>query len=142
MELIIIIIWVSKIYSFGQAAIFLVGGKNKQVRPTPILLNSGDAVIMSGDARLAYHGVPRILPPSDENKVPPCLSASSIKHGLCHFNLTDEIGVGTERDSRTRSGDCPHCSELESMWPHFIAYLAISRINMNIRQVVSDKHQF
>lgn len=48
--------------SLGNAAIFLIGGLTRDVVPIPILLRSGDIVVMSGPAcRRAYHGVPRIL---------------------------------------------------------------------------------
>ncbi|KAJ7285931.1 hypothetical protein C8J57DRAFT_1663405 [Mycena rebaudengoi] len=48
--------------SLGNAAVFLIGGLTRDTEPVPILLRSGDAVIMSGPAcRRAYHGVPRIL---------------------------------------------------------------------------------
>src|SRR5216683_2534260 len=48
--------------SLGNAAVFLIGGLSRDVAPIPILLRSGDIVIMSGPAcRRAYHGVPRIL---------------------------------------------------------------------------------
>jgi len=48
--------------SIGNAAIFLIGGLSRDSKPIPILLRSGDVVIMSGpDCRRAYHGVPRIL---------------------------------------------------------------------------------
>ncbi|KAA1471301.1 hypothetical protein DENSPDRAFT_837262 [Dentipellis sp. KUC8613] len=48
--------------SLGNAAVFLIGGLTRDVPPVPILLRSGDVVIMSGPAcRRAYHGVPRIL---------------------------------------------------------------------------------
>ncbi|KIJ68929.1 hypothetical protein HYDPIDRAFT_172447 [Hydnomerulius pinastri MD-312] len=53
--------------SLGNAAIFLIGGLTRDTEPIPILLRSGDVVIMSGPAcRRAYHGVPRIL----ENTLP------------------------------------------------------------------------
>ncbi|XP_006458178.1 hypothetical protein AGABI2DRAFT_183265 [Agaricus bisporus var. bisporus H97] len=48
--------------SLGNSAIFLIGGPTRDTEPTPILLRSGDVVIMSGPiCRRAYHGVPRIL---------------------------------------------------------------------------------
>lgn len=47
--------------SFGQDAIFLLGGPTKATKPTAILLHSGDICVMSGPSRLAYHAVPRIL---------------------------------------------------------------------------------
>ena len=48
--------------SLGNAAIFLIGSLTRDVVPNPILLRSGDIIVMSGPAcRRAYHGVPRIL---------------------------------------------------------------------------------
>ena len=50
------------ITSLGNAAVFLVGGLTRDVAPIPILLRSGDIIVMSGPVcRRAYHGVPRIL---------------------------------------------------------------------------------
>ena len=50
------------ITSLGNAAIFLVGGLTRDIAPVPILLRSGDIIIMSGPVcRRAYHGVPRVL---------------------------------------------------------------------------------
>ena len=44
-------------YSVGSAAIFLFGGTTRDEEPVPILLRSGDVVIMSGpECRRAYHG--------------------------------------------------------------------------------------
>jgi len=48
--------------SFGNTGIFLIGGRSKDVKPTAIYVRSGDVIIMSGDSRCCYHGVPRILP--------------------------------------------------------------------------------
>jgi len=48
--------------SLGNAAVFLIGGRTRDIEPVPILLRSGDVIIMSGpECRRAYHGVPRIL---------------------------------------------------------------------------------
>ncbi|XP_065584536.1 nucleic acid dioxygenase ALKBH1-like [Artemia franciscana] len=47
--------------SFGQSALFLLGGLTKEEDPSIIKLESGDVLIMSGESRLCYHGVPRIL---------------------------------------------------------------------------------
>ncbi|KIY69975.1 hypothetical protein CYLTODRAFT_442295 [Cylindrobasidium torrendii FP15055 ss-10] len=56
--------------SLGHASVFLIGGQTRDTEPVPILLRSGDVVIMSGPAcRRAYHGVPRIL----EGTLPPHL---------------------------------------------------------------------
>ncbi|KAF5391429.1 hypothetical protein D9757_002030 [Collybiopsis confluens] len=53
--------------SLGNSAVFLIGGPTRDTKPLPILLRSGDVVIMSGPAcRRSYHGIPRIL----ENTLP------------------------------------------------------------------------
>ncbi|KAJ7156058.1 hypothetical protein C8R43DRAFT_999063 [Mycena crocata] len=58
--------------SLGNAAVFLIGGLDRDTEPVSILLRSGDVVIMSGPTcRRAFHGVPRIL----ENTLPDHLAA-------------------------------------------------------------------
>ncbi|GJJ12421.1 hypothetical protein Clacol_006663 [Clathrus columnatus] len=53
--------------SLGNSAIFLMGGLTRSVDPIPILLRSGDLIIMSGPScRRAFHGVPKIF----ENTLP------------------------------------------------------------------------
>ena len=51
--------------SFGQSAIFLIGGHEKSVEPSAILLRHGDILIMSHEARQSFHAVPKILPDQD-----------------------------------------------------------------------------
>ena len=47
--------------SLSESAIFLVGGTSRDDPPVSLLLQSGDAVIMSGPSRRVFHGVPRVL---------------------------------------------------------------------------------
>lgn len=47
--------------SFGQTAVFLIGGSTLEDPANGIFIRSGDVVIMTGQSRLNYHGVPRIL---------------------------------------------------------------------------------
>jgi alkylated DNA repair protein (DNA oxidative demethylase) len=50
--------------SLGDTCLFRIGG-TKRTDPTRTLrLSSGDALILGGDARLAFHGVDRIIPGS------------------------------------------------------------------------------
>jgi len=46
--------------SLGDDARFRVGGAKRGGKTDSFWLNSGDVVIMGGDARLAYHGIDRI----------------------------------------------------------------------------------
>ena len=47
--------------SLGDSARFRIGGVNRKDPTRSFKLNSGDAVILEGASRLAYHGVDRIL---------------------------------------------------------------------------------
>jgi alkylated DNA repair protein (DNA oxidative demethylase) len=48
--------------SIGDAARFVIGGLARRDPTSPIVLRSGDVVVMGGPSRLRYHGVTRILP--------------------------------------------------------------------------------
>lgn len=46
--------------SLGDAAVFRMGGLERSDPTSSVSLESGDVVVMSGSARLAYHGIDRI----------------------------------------------------------------------------------
>jgi alkylated DNA repair protein (DNA oxidative demethylase) len=48
--------------SLGDACRFRIGGTSRSDKTTSFRLNSGDAIVLGGDARLAFHGVDRIYP--------------------------------------------------------------------------------
>lgn len=64
--------------SLGDTARFLFGGLKRREAVTPCLLESGDAFVFGGPARLRYHGVSRIIP----GTAPPELGMAG------RFNLT------------------------------------------------------
>ena len=64
--------------SLGDTARFLFGGVRRRDRVEPVLLESGDAFVFGGPARLRYHGVSRIVPAT----APPGLGLDG------RFNLT------------------------------------------------------
>ena len=64
--------------SLGDTARFLFGGVKRRDPVQSLLLESGDAFVFGGPARLRYHGVSRILPAT----APPALELSG------RFNLT------------------------------------------------------
>jgi alkylated DNA repair protein (DNA oxidative demethylase) len=64
--------------SLGDTARFLFGGLRRRDPVETILLESGDAFVFGGPARLHYHGVTRTLP----NTAPPALQMGG------RFNLT------------------------------------------------------
>ena len=47
--------------SLGCSASFRLGGRKRNDKTRAFLLNSGDALVLGGPARLAFHGVDRIL---------------------------------------------------------------------------------
>jgi alkylated DNA repair protein (DNA oxidative demethylase) len=47
--------------SLGDDARFVIGGLSRREPTQPIILRSGDVLVMGGPSRLRYHGVTRIL---------------------------------------------------------------------------------
>ncbi len=64
--------------SIGDTARFLLGGVRRRDPVQPLPLESGDAFVFGGPARLRYHGVSRIIP----GTAPPGLGIEG------RFNLT------------------------------------------------------
>ena len=48
--------------SLGDAARFVIGGLSRRDPTSPLVLRSGDVLVMGGASRLRYHGVTRVLP--------------------------------------------------------------------------------
>jgi DNA alkylation damage repair protein AlkB len=48
--------------SIGDTARFVVGGTSRKEPMRPLMLHSGDVLVMGGPSRLRFHGVTRILP--------------------------------------------------------------------------------
>ena len=48
--------------SLGDAARFVIGGLTRREPTQPLILRSGDVLVMGGPSRLRFHGVTRILP--------------------------------------------------------------------------------
>ena len=47
--------------SLGDPARFRIGGTSRTDPTESVVLNSGDVVVIGGPARLAYHGIDRVL---------------------------------------------------------------------------------
>ncbi|XP_017889294.1 nucleic acid dioxygenase ALKBH1 [Ceratina calcarata] len=93
--------------SFGQTAIFLIGGLRQEDPANAIFLRSGDVVVMSGKSRLMYHGIPKIL-------------------------STTEAPWNHE----TESNDNDLYALDPEDWNNARDYISEARINMNVRQVL------
>jgi DNA oxidative demethylase len=48
--------------SLGDACLFRIGGTRRHDPTVSFRLASGDALVLGGQARLAFHGVDRIIP--------------------------------------------------------------------------------
>ncbi len=48
--------------SLGNSCLFRIGGKNRSDPTRSLKLDSGDAIVLAGGERLAFHGVDRIYP--------------------------------------------------------------------------------
>nr|XP_034832736.1 nucleic acid dioxygenase ALKBH1 [Maniola hyperantus] len=116
-------------FSFGQSAIFLIGGRDKSTEPSAILLNSGDIVVMSKEVRLCYHAVPKILPASTQPWKKQELI--SIKKKGAKFKFIDEEKLILEMERNIDNKE-------ESK---FISYVEESRININVRQVLKENQK-
>ena len=135
------------VFSFGQSAVFLLGGLGIDEKPTALLIRSGDVVIMSGMSRLCYHGVPRILstdkmPWNDVDTESECPQRSR-----CDRSATcdaEDRGSTEGLREETNLASFPPCYSFEiihscvenGFWEPFGNYLRTSRINMNVRQVL------
>ncbi|XP_067454184.1 nucleic acid dioxygenase ALKBH1 [Thunnus thynnus] len=108
-------------FSFGQSAIFLLGGIHRQDPPTAMYMHSGDMMVMSGQSRLLYHAVPCIVPaPQGQTalEIEGCSRDSSL------LNSTVVVPVSGE--------DWVLCSR----------YIQSSRVNVTVRQVLGPGQSF
>lgn len=106
-------------FSFGQTAIFLIGGHTKEEIAIPIFLRSGDIIVMSKESRLCYHGVPKIL--QVDSRFWGSLDGTADKHISKEYKAVVDI-----------------CKD-DILWKPFGDYLINSRININVRQVLNKE---
>ena len=125
---------------------FLIGGQTKDVVPKAMFIHSGDIVVMSKQSRLAYHGVPKILPHS--NCVPSCLSEGELVQRIQQIQTIESCVMEAQKSLNAESSVKTDTSIfdfkdivkfdyhwLQANWKYFEQYFANTRININIRQV-------
>ena len=118
--------------SIGPSCIFLLGGATKDDTPIAVLLRSGDVLVLGGEARLKFHGVPKVFvsdgPPAN---VLPCTAGDEPIHcsGCPHF-----LALNAAHDGQTCS--CGHVSVQEIQRALKVIYCC--RVNINLRQVYKD----
>ncbi|XP_072314182.1 nucleic acid dioxygenase ALKBH1 isoform X3 [Eucyclogobius newberryi] len=115
-------------FCFGQSAVFLLGGKQRQDPPTAMFMHSGDVMVMSGQSRLLYHAVPRIVPS------PPGLLTSELQNPPSPPNQQNQ-NTPTEKSSVLEPVS-------ERDWTVCLGYIQSSRINVTVRQVLGAEQNF
>jgi alkylated DNA repair protein alkB family protein 1 len=117
-------------FSLGHSCIFLLGTEDRADKPIPIILESGDALLMYGNARRYFHGVPKVL----ENTLPLYLYPSKRatrdylekidkrKEFLRIEKLEDDLELLKEEEDKDD-------------WDIYGRYMLDSRINVNVRKV-------
>lgn len=109
-------------FSFGQSAIFLLGGLCRLDAPTAMLMHSGDVMVMTGQSRLRYHAVPRIVAAPADSLAETIEGSSEAKLLLPPPLVKEPL---TEED-----------------WAVCSKYIQSSRINMTVRQVLGPGQRF
>ena len=104
--------------SLGLSAVFLFGGPTRDDAPTALWLRSGDAIIVTGEARLCYHGVPRIV----EGSCPEFL-LDPRRYSMFLKSPRGSAGAGESGDN---NGDFRAA---------LVDYMSSARININVRQL-------
>ncbi|KAL8142456.1 hypothetical protein V2J09_015488 [Rumex salicifolius] len=81
--------------SLGCKAIFLLGGKSRDDQPMAMFLRSGDAILMAGEARECFHGVPRIFTDETHSEISPFEAILSSEEDRCFLEYirTSRINI-------------------------------------------------
>ena len=110
-------------------------------------MKSGDVIVMTGESRLAYHAVPRIVKVGSNDEPPECLKWDVHANG----DKMPLLKQSEEKCDKAANESCSVCrkyytpsiiaerlSEFSASveeWETFASYLSTTRININVRQV-------
>ncbi|GAB1604819.1 hypothetical protein Ahia01_000763400 [Argonauta hians] len=130
-------------FSFGQDAIFLLGGETKAVKPLAFHLRTGDICVMAGQSRLCYHAIPRVF----TSKHFEISCNSSIDDEIRHLN---SLSNTNENIQSTLENSTDYCKTNQLMlttlnslqWDTYEQFLSDSRINISVRQVLKHGQCF
>jgi DNA alkylation damage repair protein AlkB len=114
--------------SLGSPGIFLLGGRSRQVVPTAILLRAGDCMVMSGNSRRFFHGVPSVLSNELDDNRGCCDCLSRDNHCIFpEYNKNGTLILNADKDYLS----IPSLDELRFAE----AFLSTVRMNISIRKV-------
>ena len=122
--------------SLGSPCCFLLGGLDKSEEPTALILRSGDVLVLGGEGRLRYHGVPRVWvksegPPADLH--PSTAALDAVHLSSCPLFLEPGSGSGSEALCCLCALPVPVVEVQRAL-----KLLAIARINVNLRQCFNE----
>lgn len=129
--------------SLGLPAIFLLGGTSKEEMPVlPILVRPGDVMMLAGEARLNFHGMARLLP----KEMATATGTTSNTNGLSLPSLSEQTTTtasyttnSNDNDDNSTDGGGSFSFPEEDDEDMLRMFLNEHRININVRQVYSDK---
>ena len=119
--------------SLGCTGVYLLGGRTRDAAPVPVLLRSGDIAILSGDARLAFHGGAQVF----SDTAPPERFASTTGAALAAAPPDIPPSAATYLTDAAygaygHPGGAPGDATEETAFRDFVAS---RRLNINVRQV-------
>lgn len=131
-------------FSFGQSAIFLLGGNTIEEAALPVFIHSGDIIVMSSQARLLFHGVPRILHIEDDSPWENVEKVQNTEKDSNNINFTESYEQAVvPADVSHVAKKCVYSSDVKNsvflsdeIWKYFNQFLETCRININVRQVL------
>ncbi|KXJ77105.1 hypothetical protein RP20_CCG008345, partial [Aedes albopictus] len=124
-------------FSFGQPAVFLIGGPTRDEKPDALLLRSGDVIVMTRASRLCYHAVPKVFP---------CAESGRQRWAEPDAEESETLATTAEEAPTAYAADVWDDSHRNRGWQQqstsngngFADYISNSRININIRQVLNE----
>lgn len=101
------------LFSFVQDAIFLIGGLTKETKPEALMLHSGDICIMSGQSRLVYHAVPKVLS-AGPDRIHRCVFSSTVVNNISKCDKYNNAFSQKSCDVQTEIKSCHQHSNINS----------------------------
>jgi len=96
--------------------VFLLGGHSKGIRPVAMFVDSGDILVLSGQSRLSYHAVPRIM--DDAERLSNCSVVTHVTvsrpTAVYKCNKCEDVGASA---LATKVELCCHCEPTSCVAP-------------------------
>ena len=123
--------------SFGCTAVFLLGGMDREEEPVPMWIRSGDAIVLGGSTRLAFHAMARVCGGTCPEDLLPVAKLPCAEAAAQSCPAKRKVVALTTTGAEGRGHDKAHESDEEAD-TLVRDYLQYHRININIRQIWPD----